>query len=61
MATVKEPVNVPSETWQVDSVTGVPVSEQLVSLVEKPEPETVTVEPTEAETGLRRMDNVSPV
>jgi len=35
---------------------GPPNNEQAVSLVEKPEPETVTVDPTGAEAGVSVMD-----
>ena len=44
------------ETEQVWDATALPDIEQAVSLVEKPEPETITVDPAELEAGLREMD-----
>lgn len=51
-ATVNEPVNVPSEIEHVCDVTGVPVSEQDVSAVLKPDPDTSTTPPGSAEEAL---------
>ena len=50
------PVKIPPETEQVWDATTLPDIEQVVSLVEKPEPETSTVNPTEPEVGLREID-----
>ena len=47
------PVKVPPDTAQVGDATTLPDIEQVVSLGEKPEPETSTVDPAEVETGLR--------
>ena len=52
LATTNEAVKVPPETEHVMDPTGLPESEQLESLDEKPEPDTETVEPTFAELGL---------
>jgi hypothetical protein len=42
LPTVNVAVNVPAETEQVDAVTGLPESEQVVSLARKLEPDTWT-------------------
>jgi len=46
LATTNEAVNVPPETAQVGVPTALPDNEQVVSLEEKPEPDTRTVDPT---------------
>jgi hypothetical protein len=46
----------PPEAEHVWDATTLPDIEQVVSLVEKPEPETSTVDPTEPEDGLREID-----
>jgi hypothetical protein len=55
---VNAPVKIPPETEQVGDATTLPDIEQVVSLGEKPEPVTSTVEPTEPEDGLREIDGV---
>jgi hypothetical protein len=52
---VNAPVSFPPEAEHVWDATTLPDIEQVVSLVEKPEPETSTVDPTEPEVGLREM------
>ena len=52
------PVKIPPETEQVWDATTLPEIEQIVSLVEKPEPETSTVNPPEPEVGLREIDGI---
>jgi hypothetical protein len=47
---------VPPEIKQLGLPIGVPDNEQLVSSVEKPEPETVTDDPTGAEAELNVMN-----
>ena len=51
--TVKDPTKFPFEIEQDEEATGLPESEQLESLVEKPEPETLTMLPAAAEVVLR--------
>ena len=46
----------PLEMEQLELLTGLPDNEQLVSVEEKPEPDTSTVAPTEAESGLSAID-----
>ena len=53
--TTKEAVKVPPEIEQEEDPTGPPEIKQEVSLVEKPEPETATSNPTELEVGLSVM------
>ena len=50
------PVNAPLEMEQVWEATTLPDNEQIVSLAEKPEPDTSTVDPTDPEVGLREID-----
>jgi hypothetical protein len=50
------PVNAPSEIEQVCDDTTLPEIEQDASNVEKPDPATSTVKPTEPEAGLREID-----
>ena len=59
MAITKEAVRVLPEIEQVEVPTGLPVSEQLVSLDENPVPATKTTAPTFADVGLRVIDLVS--
>jgi len=51
-AAINDPVRVPPEIEHVLDPTGLPESEQLESLEEKPEPDTETVAPTCADVGL---------
>jgi hypothetical protein len=44
---------------QLETPTTLPDNEQLVSLVEKPEPDTVTVDPTCPDAGLSVIDRVT--
>jgi hypothetical protein len=53
---VNAPVRPPPETEHVWDATTLPDIEQVISLVEKPEPETSTVDPTEPEDGLREIE-----
>jgi len=53
---VNAPVRIPSETEHVWDATTLPDIEQVVSLVEKPEPETSTVDSAEPEDGSREID-----
>jgi hypothetical protein len=53
---VNAAVNAPLEIEQVWDATTLPDIEQVKSLVEKPEPDTSTVTPTEPEAGLREID-----
>jgi hypothetical protein len=53
LATANLPLNVPPEIEQVELLNGLPDREQVVSVDENPEPETTTVAPTAAETGVR--------
>jgi len=59
--TVNVAVKAPPETEQVDAVTGLPESEQVVSLARKLEPDTWTVAPTWAEDGLSVIDGGTPL
>ena len=52
LAAINDPVRVPPEIEQVMDPTGLPESVQLVSLGEKPEPDTEMVAPTCADVGL---------
>ena len=56
LATVNAPDKIPPEAEHVWDATTLLDIEQVVSLVEKPEPETSTVDPTEPEDGLREID-----
>jgi hypothetical protein len=56
LATTKDPNNVPLDIRQLDVFIAPPDNEQVVSAVEKPEPETVTVAPTVAEVALSVID-----
>ena len=57
MATTKEPVRVPFVIAQVGAEpTGSPDIEQLVSFIEKLEPETLTVDPNGPELESKEMD-----
>ncbi len=49
-------VNAPLEIEHVWDATTLPDIEQVVSLIEKPEPDTSTVKPTEPDVGLREID-----
>jgi hypothetical protein len=49
---------VPPEIKQLESPTTLPNNVHLVSLVEKPEPERLTVDPAGPEEGLREMDGL---
>ena len=61
-ATLNEPVILPPETEQVsDAAAPPPVSEQPISLSENPEPETWTVDPAAAETGLSLIVGAPPL
>ena len=51
--TVKDPTKFPFEIEHDEEATGLPESEQLESLVEKPEPDTLTPLPTEADVVFR--------
>jgi len=53
---VNAAVNAPLEIEHVWDATVLPDIEHVVSLVEKPEPDTSTVTPTEPEAGLREID-----
>jgi len=53
---VNAPVKIPPETEQVGDATMLPDIEQVVSLGEKLDPETSTVDPAGPEDGLREMD-----
>ena len=61
LATTKDAVSVPPEIEQVDEATAPLESAHEVSLVEKPEPETITSRPTEFDVGLSVMVGVPPV
>jgi len=62
LATLNDAVIVPPETEQVSEATAPPpVNEQSMSLSENPEPETWTVDPAEAEVGLRVMVGKPPL
>ena len=52
LATTNDAVNVPPEIEHVDEATAPPEIKQEVSLVENPEPETDSSNPTEFEVGL---------
>ena len=52
LATTNEAVRVPPEMEHVTDPTGLPESEQLESLDEKPEPDTEIVVPVRADAGL---------
>ena len=52
LATTNEAVNVPPEIEQDEDPTAPPEIAQEVSLVENPEPETITSNPPELEVGL---------
>jgi hypothetical protein len=52
LATINEALKVPPEIVHVEVPTTLPDNEQLVSLEEKPEPDTMTDDPTCAEVGL---------
>ena len=56
LATTKEPVTVPFVIMQVWDATGLPDNVQLVSFVEKSEPETLTVDPNSAELESKEME-----
>ena len=61
LATTNEAPTAPSVIEHVsEAIEPPPLTEQLVSLVEKPEPVICTVEPAEVEVGVRVMDNVPP-
>ena len=60
-AATNEAVRVPPEIEQVMDPTGLPESEQLESLDEKPEPDTETVVPTCADVGLIVITSEAPV
>ena len=51
----------PFEIVQFKDSTGLPASEQLVSVVEKFDPVTLTVAPTCAEVGLNLIDGAGTV
>ena len=53
---MKEPDNAPLEIEQLGELTAPPESEQDESVEGKPEPDTSTLAPTEAESGLSRID-----
>ena len=53
--TTKDPFTVPPEITQLEALTELPEIKQPVSLVEKPEPVTLTVDPAGAEIGLRAI------
>jgi len=53
---VNAAVNAPLEIEHVWDATALPDMEQVVSIVEKPEPDTSTVTPTEPEAGFKEID-----
>ena len=61
LATTNEALSVPPEIEQAEVLTGLPDSEQLVSLDENPEPATKTTTPTFADVGLRVTNLVTEV
>jgi len=62
LATINDAVITPPETEQVsDFMTPPPVNEQPVSLSENPEPDIFTVDPADAEVGLRVMVGEPPL
>lgn len=48
----------PSEITQLEALTALPEIKQPVSLIEKPEPVTLTVDPAGAEVGLSAIDGL---
>lgn len=60
MATVNDPEMIPAEIEHVEELTGLPDNPQPVSDEEKPEPETSTTAPTEAEVVLRLTVGAPP-
>jgi len=56
LAITNEAVRAPPEIEQAEVPTGLPDSEQLVSLGENPEPTTKTTTPTFPEVGVRVID-----
>ena len=61
LAITNEAVRAPPEIAQAEVPTGLPESEQLVSLDENPEPITKTTTPTFADVGVRVIDLVTEV
>jgi len=62
LATINDAVITPPETEQVsDFMAPPPVNEQPVSLSENPEPDIFTVDPADAEVGLRVMVGEPPL
>ena len=59
LAMVNAPDNAPLEIEHVCDDTMLPEIEQDVSIIEKPDPETSTVSPTEPEAGLSEIDGVA--
>ena len=55
LATVNEAVSVPLVIAQVGDVTASPDNAQLVSFIEKSEPDTLMVDPVEPELGSSEM------
>ena len=58
MLTTKDPFTLPPEITQLETLTELPEIKHPVSVIEKPEPVTLTVDPAGAEVGLSAIDGL---